>query len=46
MPTLFRFITVVGLLVGLFYGTMFVLAKFFEPQPREMVKSLRDVKVK
>lgn len=46
MPTLIRFLTIVGLLVGLFYGTMFVLANFFEPQPHEMTKSLRDVKVK
>ncbi len=40
MPTLIRFFTIVGLLVGLFYGTMFVLANFFEPQPREMTKSI------
>ena len=46
MPTLIRFLTIVGLLVGLFYGSMFVLANFFEPQPREMTKSVRDVKVK
>jgi hypothetical protein len=46
MPSLIRFLTVVGVLVGLFYGSMFVLANFFEPQPREMTKSIRDVKVK
>jgi hypothetical protein len=46
MPTLFRFLAVVALLVGLFYGTMFVLAKFFEPPQREMVKSIKNVKVK
>jgi hypothetical protein len=46
MPTLLRFLTIVGLLAGLFYGAMFVLANFFEPQPREMTKSIRDVKVK
>ena len=46
MPTLLRFLTIVGILVGLFYGSMFVLANFFEPQPREMTKSIRDVKVK
>jgi hypothetical protein len=46
MPTLIRFLTIVALFVGLFYGAMFVLANFFEPQPREMTKSLRDVKVK
>jgi hypothetical protein len=46
MPTLLRFLTIVAVLVGLFYGAMFVLANFFEPQPREMTKSIRDVKVK
>jgi hypothetical protein len=46
MPTLIRFITIVGLIAGLFYGSMFVLANFFEPQQREMTKSIRDAKVK
>ncbi len=46
MPTLLRFLTIVGLLVGLFYGAMFVLANFFEPQPHEMTKSIRDAKIK
>jgi hypothetical protein len=46
MPTLIRFLTVVGLLAGLFYGSMFVLANFFEPQQHEMTKSIRDAKVK
>ena len=46
VPTLFRFLTVVGLLAGLFYGSMFVLANFFEPQPHEMTKSIRDAKVR
>ena len=46
MPTLLRFLTIVGILVGLFYGSMFVLANFFEPQPREMTQSIRDAKIK
>jgi hypothetical protein len=46
MPTLLRFLTIIGVLAGLFYGSMFVLANFFEPQPREMTKSIRDVKIK
>jgi hypothetical protein len=46
MPTLIRFLTVVGLLAGLFYGSMFVLANFFEPQQHEMTKSIRNVKVR
>jgi cobalamin synthase len=46
VPTLLRFLTIVGILVGLFYGSMFVLANFFEPQPHEMTKSIRDAKIK
>jgi hypothetical protein len=46
MPTLLRFLTIAGILVGLFYGSMYVLANFFEPQPREMTKSIRDVKIR
>ena len=46
MPTLLRFFTVIGILAGLFYGSMFVLANFFEPQQHEMTKSISDVKVK
>ena len=40
MPTLIRFVTIVGLIVGIFYGSMFVLANFFEPETREMTKSI------
>jgi hypothetical protein len=46
MPTLLRFLTLVGFVFGLFYGSMFVLANFFEPQPHEITKVIRDVKVK
>jgi hypothetical protein len=46
MPSLIRFLTIVGVLAGLFWGSMFVLANFFEPSQREMTKSIRDAKVK
>ena len=46
MPSLIRFLTIMGVLAGLFYGSMFVLANFFEPHQREMTKSIRDAKVK
>jgi hypothetical protein len=39
MPSLFRFLTVVGVLAGLVYGAMFVLAKF-DPKPREITVSI------
>jgi hypothetical protein len=37
MPSLFRFLLIVGLLGGLAYGGLYSLARFVEPQPREMV---------
>jgi hypothetical protein len=46
MPSLIRFLTIVGLIVGLFYGAMFILATVFEPQQREFITELRNVKVK
>ena len=36
MPSLFRFLTVVAIIVGVVYGTIFALANFVNPKPREM----------
>lgn len=36
MPSLFRFLTVVAIIVGLIYGAIFALANFVNPKPREM----------
>ena len=36
MPTLFRFLVVVGLLGGLTYVGMFALSHYVDPRPREM----------
>jgi hypothetical protein len=46
MPTLIRFLTIVGVLIGVFYGSMYVLANFFEPHERELTKTVRNVKLK
>jgi hypothetical protein len=40
MPSLLRFLLVVGLLAGLGYGGVYSLAKFVEPQPREIVVTI------
>jgi hypothetical protein len=37
MPSLFRFLMVVGLLGGLIYATVFALATFVHYKPREIV---------
>jgi hypothetical protein len=36
MPSLFRFLTLIGVLGGLTYGAMFMLATWFDPKPREI----------
>lgn len=37
MPTLTRLVVAVAVTVGAIYGTMYVLANFIEPNPREMI---------
>ncbi len=36
MPSLLRFLAVVGILAGLVYAGMWALVTFVEPKPREM----------
>ncbi len=36
MPSLFRFLLIVGVLGGVVYGGMFALATWFEPKPRDI----------
>lgn len=40
MPSLFRFLFVVGVIAGLTVGAMAALVAFVEPQPREMSQPL------
>jgi hypothetical protein len=40
MPSLFRFLTVVGLIAGVIYGAIFALANFVNPKPREMTLTI------
>jgi hypothetical protein len=47
MPSLFRFLIVVGVLFGLLYGIIFALATFIEPMPREITVTIpRDILTK
>lgn len=47
MPSLFRFLVIVGLLVGLIYGAIYALASFVEPTTREMTVTVpRDILTK
>ncbi len=36
MPSLFRFLLVIGIVAGIGYGVMFVLARYVKPATREM----------
>jgi hypothetical protein len=36
VPSLFRFLTLIGVLGGVTYGAMFLLATWFDPKPREI----------
>ena len=40
MPSLFRFLTVVGIIAGVIYGALFALANFVNPNPREMTVTI------
>ncbi|HKH80153.1 MAG TPA: hypothetical protein VKA03_00795 [Methylovirgula sp.] len=40
MPSLFRFIVTVGLLVALVYGAMLALVTFVTPEPHEITQTL------
>ena len=40
MPSLFRFLLIIGVLAGLVYGGMYALATWFEPKPRDITVSV------
>jgi hypothetical protein len=40
MPSLFRFLTVVGVIAGVIYGAVFALANWVNPKPREMTVTI------
>ncbi len=46
MPSLFRFLFVVGLFAGLVLGGLYVLAVYFEPVPKEISKPVPGVKIR
>lgn len=46
MPTIFRFLIIIGTVVGVGYWALYLLATRFEPQPREIVEPIGNVKIK
>ncbi len=45
MPSLIRFFVICGVLVAIAYGSMFALATFVEPNPREMTVKIPAKKI-
>lgn len=46
MPSLIRFVVVMSFLGGLVVGGLYVLAEYFEPETKEISKSVRDIELK
>jgi hypothetical protein len=46
MPSLLRFLFVLGVLGALAAGGLYVLAAYFEPQPAEIRQPVHDVKIR
>lgn len=44
MPTLFRFLAVLGTIAGVVAGSLYVLAEYFQPEPKEISKALRNIR--
>jgi hypothetical protein len=46
MPSLFRFLALVGVVCGTVYGALFALATYLEPPQREMSTPVLGLKVR
>jgi hypothetical protein len=46
MPSLFRFLVIAGALSAMTLGGLYVAATYFEPEQREVSKSVPGVKVR
>ena len=40
MPSLLRFLTVIGIIFGVCYGVIYALATFVDPKPREITVTI------
>lgn len=46
MPSLVRFLFVAGALSAIAVGCLYVLAVYFEPEPKEVTRPISNVKVR
>ena len=42
MPSLLKFLTLIGVLAGIGFGTMFALAEFIEPEQSEVTYKIQN----
>jgi hypothetical protein len=45
MPSVVRFLVIVGLIGGVIYAGVFSLSRFVQPEPREMVVTIPPAKL-
>ena len=45
MPSLIRFLVVVGVLGAVVYGGLYAMAVFFEPEPKETSTTVQGVRI-
>ncbi len=45
MPSLFRFLFTVGVIGGMVFGGLYVLANYFEPEPQSVEHTISGVKI-
>jgi hypothetical protein len=46
MPSLFRFLFVIGVVFAIVAGGLYVLAEFFEPESKEVTHTVPGVKIR
>ena len=46
MPSLFRFLVITGVISAITFGGLYAAATYFEPESKEVAKSLPGVKVR
>ena len=46
MPSLFRFLTIAGLLGAVVFGGLYVMALLLEPEQRDMSTSVPGIKIR
>jgi hypothetical protein len=46
MPSLVRFLLVIGVLAGVLFGGLYVLSEFFEPEASETRTAVPGVKIR